>query len=127
MCPGGRWILSISFGSCLEVVGFDRVRLVRPRAPWGSLDSFGLVSFVWVQFGGRWVSLGSSGSFGCAMLMAEFVLVITGYVWVPLCRFGIGLVHLGSFGSLRLALGFLGLIHLRLVLFAGAQGVVWFV
>ena len=93
----------------LNVVGFVQIRAIPLGAPRMSVGSFRFVWFVRVIPGCRWVRSGSSGSSGCALGFAGFVLdrsgapwwslgsffafgtsgfapVVAGYVWVRLFR-----------------------------------------
>ena len=56
--------------------------LADSRAHWGSLGSFGLVWFIWVRPGCRWVHSGLFGSFGCALWVVVFIRVRRGGRWV---------------------------------------------
>ena len=119
----------------LEVVWFNRVRLVCLGAPWVSLWAFGFVWFVTVHPWGRlvrWVRLGLSISSGCAFNLVWFVRVRPEGRWVLSGKTGSSVyVLLGSFGLLRVRPG------CRLVrssssasfgsTLLGSVGFVWFV
>ena len=77
-------------GCALDVAGFLRVNLVRSGAPWVSLGSYGLVWFVRMHPGGRWVRLGSSCS-------SDGALSVVGFVMVRVVRLGAPWVYQGSF------------------------------
>ena len=92
------------------------------------MGSFGVVWFVWVRPCRRWVLLGSSGSFGCALRVAVFFpdhLVCPVATCGSLGSFGlirivqvrpVGLcVHSGSSDSSRYALVVAGFVLVRLV------------
>ena len=77
-CFRVRFGSSGTSGCALGVAGFVRVRLVRPSRAWGSLVSFRFLWFagsVRLGLGCLCVPSGSSGSFGIALGVAEFVLV----------------------------------------------------
>ena len=96
MCSGGRWFLSGSYEWALQVVWFDRVRLVCRCVPCVSLGSFGFVWFVRVRPWGRSVRSGSSGSSWFTIGIAGFRLVCSGAPWVVSMRPGIVCVCPGS-------------------------------
>ena len=114
---GGRWVYPGSLGSlacALAVVGFVRDRLVHSGA---SLGSSGFLWFIRERPGsvafirvvgfilGRWVhSVAPWGSFGSSGVV-RITQLRPGYRWI----------HMGSFGSLRCALGVFGFIRVRLV------------
>ena len=69
MRPRYRLVRSVSsalFRSALGVFGVVQVRLVRSGVPQR------LVLFAWMRPGGRWVSVGSSGSSWCAQRFVVF-------------------------------------------------------
>ena len=99
-----------------------------------SLGSFGVVEFIRVHPGGRWVHSGSLGSFGCSLVVVVFILgrrdrlvslgsfCVVGFVWgsfrvVGFVRVHPGgrWVHSGSFGSFKFALGVGGFVRKRWV------------
>ena len=90
--PGGLWLrsgVSVSFGCATGVAGFVRVRLVRSRAPWGSLGSSGFLYSIWVRSGGRCVLSGSFGACGWALEVVGFVKVRLVCSGAPWCFFGL--------------------------------------
>ena len=130
--PRGHWVHPGSlgsFGCALGVVGFV---WGHSRAPWMSLDSFGVVRFTRVR---RWFNPESLGSLLCAQCVVEFVrghwvlsslgpsgslgfhsgatwrsLGISGVVGFTCVRSGGRWVHPGSLGSHGFALWIVGFI-----------------
>ena len=141
----------------MAVVGFIRGRCFHLGAPWVLLRSLGVVGFIRVRTGGRWIHLGALVSFGCALVVVGFIggdLVHSGASWslciftrgrwvrpcVPMASLGsfwvvwfVGVrpggrwVHSGSLSSFMCALVVVGLILGSLGSFGCALCVVWFI